>query len=54
MEAKTDDEAGAQRRQPQDADRLVMRSVIGHEKLLGMIQERNPILALRDRERRVS
>ena len=43
-----------QLQQPQDADKLVMRSVISHDKLLGMIEERNPILARRDKRRRES
>jgi hypothetical protein len=38
----------------QDGDKLVIGSVISHDKLLGMIAERNPILARHIRRRRSS
>jgi len=40
---------GEQQAQPrQDADKLIMRSVVSYDQLLSMIEERNPILAKRD------
>lgn len=50
----SDDDRAQPRQQPQDADKLIMRSIISHDKLLGMIEERNPILARRQQRRRAS
>jgi hypothetical protein len=54
MEATTSGDVREQQQQPQNADKLVMRSVISYDKLLGMIEERNPILARREQRRRPS
>lgn len=46
-----DDTREPQAQPPQDSDKLVMRSVVSHDRLLGMIEQRNPIIAQRDRQR---
>jgi hypothetical protein len=35
----------------QDADKIVMRSVVSYDQLLGAIEERNPIVAQRQKRR---
>ncbi len=55
MEASANaDNNEPQVRPSQDDDKLVIRSVISHDKLLNMIAERNPILAQHIQRRRSS
>ena len=49
MEPRAQDDAKEQRPQPAQDDKLIISSVVSHDKLLGMIEERNPILARRQR-----
>jgi hypothetical protein len=37
---------------PPNAGKLVISSIMTHDKLLGMIKERNPIIASRDQPKR--
>jgi hypothetical protein len=45
----TDDQPRQSSNAPQHAGTLVMTSVMSHARLLGMMKERNPIIANRDK-----